>query len=182
MALEAHPFEPARTADFFRLHSDANGAGWCRCVAWWVPSWEGWGERSAEENRALRERLLARGQFDGYLLYLDDGPIGWCQVGPRDRLEKLVRWFQLEPDPEAWAITCFLIAPAFRRRRLAAFLLERVVADLRLKGIRFLEAFPKRGEGLDETEIWTGPEALFRSAGFIVLREDPSRPVLRLTL
>ena len=50
-----HRFDPGRRADFFRLHSEVNEAGWCFCAAWWVESWEGFGERPAEANRALRE-------------------------------------------------------------------------------------------------------------------------------
>jgi len=89
-------FGPALLDDFHRLHSDANGAGWCRCVAWWVPSWDGWGERPAAENAALREELCNAGEYDGLLAFAGDEPVGWCQLGRRDRLEKLV--LQLELD------------------------------------------------------------------------------------
>ncbi len=82
-AIEVHPFEESRRPDFFRLHSEANGCGWCCCVAWWTPTWEGWGERTAEENLRLREALFDRGEHDGYILYLDHEPVGWCQAGPR---------------------------------------------------------------------------------------------------
>ena len=47
---------------------------------------------------------------------------------------------------------------------------------------RRVEAFPKRGEGLDPGDLWNGPEALLRRAGFTVAREDPVRPVLAMDL
>jgi hypothetical protein len=106
VSVEVVRFEPGRRADFLALHDDANDAGWCRCVAWWTPTWEGWGERTAEENLALREELLERGEYDGYLAYAGGVPVGWCQAGPRDRLAKLARQFGLAPDPHTWAITC----------------------------------------------------------------------------
>jgi hypothetical protein len=81
MRKEVRRFEAALRDDFYRLHSGANDAGLCFCVAWWVPTWYGWGERSAAENRQLRESLCARGEHDGYLLYVDDMPAGWCQPG-----------------------------------------------------------------------------------------------------
>ncbi len=182
MPIAIHRFDPARRADFFRLHSAAHEAGWCFCAAWWVETWEGFGERRAEQNRAVREALLDRGEYDGYLLYVDGDPAGWCQAGPRDRLIKLARQFDLAPDPAVWAITCFLIAPARRGRGLAAALLDGVLADLRGRGVRRVEAFPKRGEGLAADDLWTGPESLFRRAGFAVARDDPARPVLALDL
>ncbi len=57
MRREVVRFDTSRREDFFRLHSDANEAGWCQCVAWWVPSWDGWADRTAEENRRLRDEL-----------------------------------------------------------------------------------------------------------------------------
>jgi len=180
MQKEVYRFEAARRDDFFRLHAAANDAGWCFCVAWWVPTWEGWGERAAVQNRELREALCERGEYDGYLLYVDGQPAGWCQAGPRDRLAKLARQFQLAPDPAAWAITCFQIAPAYRRQGLAAYLLDEVLHDLHARGVRRVEAFPKRGADLDMGDLWNGPEAMFRAAGFTVARDDPQRPVLAL--
>jgi ribosomal protein S18 acetylase RimI-like enzyme len=175
------PFDASRRRDFFELHCAKNGEGWCNCVAWWVPTWEGWSERSAEENRRLREALCDRGEYDGYLLYADGATIGWCQVGPRDRLEKLVRSYALEPDPETWAITCFVVAPAQRRLGMARFLLQQVLVDLRSRGVRRVEAFPRRRTAAPG-ELWTGPEAMFRDVGFAVARDDPERPVLELKL
>jgi ribosomal protein S18 acetylase RimI-like enzyme len=164
--------------DFFRVHSAANGADWCFCVAWWTPTWTGWGERTAQQNRAQREALFAQDEYDGYLLYADGLPIGWCQVGRRDRLAKLVGQYRLLPDSATWAITCFQIAPAYRRQGLASALLQDVLRDLRARGVRRVEAFPKRGKGLGPEDVWTGPEQLFVAAGFRLVRDDPSRPVL----
>ncbi len=178
MSVQVVRFEPGRRADFLALHGDANDAGWCRCVAWWVPTWAGWGERTAEENGSLREELLARGEYDGYLAYAGGVPVGWCQAGPRDRLDKLARQFGLAPDPHTWAITCFLVRPASRGGGVATTMLAAVLADLPRRGARRVEAFPKRGEGLDPGDLWNGPKAMLRRAGFTVARDDPVRPVL----
>ena len=184
-ALEVLRLDAERMDDFALVHGEANGAGWCHCVAWWVPTWQGWGERSADDNRAFRQRLCQRGEYDGYLLYVDGQPAGWCQVGPRDRLSKLVTQFELAPAPDTWAVTCFFIAPAHRGRGLAAHLLARVIEDVRGRGAGRLEAFPRRaphGSTLATLDLWNGPEAMFRAAGFDVIRDDPTRPVLALVL
>lgn len=166
--------EPA----FLALHDEAQGAGWCRCVAWQVPSWEGWGERTAEQNLALRRELWQRGERDLWLLRVDGVPVASCQAGPRDRLPKLVAAFGLDPSPETWAITCFFVAPAHRRLGRARELLEGVLADLRAEGVRRVEAFPKPGAQLEDGEAWTGPEALYRQAGFTLDRAGEQRQVM----
>jgi ribosomal protein S18 acetylase RimI-like enzyme len=171
-------FDENRREDFRRLHSDANGAGWCRCVAWWVPTWEGWGERSAAENGAFRDSLCDAGHYDGYLAYDSAEPVGWCQAGPRDRLEKLVTQLGLHPDPAVWAITCFLVAPSHRRRGVARALLRHALADLGARGVARVEAYPRAGTGLDEGDLWTGPAGLFVDEGFRHAGDSPRGPVL----
>ncbi len=173
-------FQPGMESDFWSLHDEQHGCGWCFCSAWWVPNWEGWADRNSDQNRRVREALLAQGEYDGYLLYRGDQPIGWVQVGLRDRLKKLCEQFDLAPDSKTWAITCFLIHPDYRRRGFARSLLQGILDDLPGRGARFVEAYPRRGSDLEVHDLWNGPEALFLAAGFKVFREDPVRPVLRL--
>ena len=168
--------------DFYRVHSEEHCAEWCRCVAWWVDSWDGWGERTAAENLRLREELFDRGEYDGYLLFESDRPIAWCQVGPRDRLMRLARQFELEPDPGAWAVTCFVVVPAARGRGVAKELLAGVLEDLPARGARRVEAFPRTGDALELSELWNGPESMFRAAGFVRARVVGPRAVYVLEL
>ncbi len=177
MALIVARLDRDRIADLDRLFDADAGCAWCRCVAWWVPSWDGWGERSAEQNRDLRGELSARGEYDGYLAYQDDEPVGWCQVGPRDRLVKLARQFELDPDPAAWAVTCFAVNPERRRAGVARALLAAVLEDLPARGAERVEAYPRRG-ATEVGELWNGPEALYLEHGFEVLRDVPPRVVL----
>jgi GNAT superfamily N-acetyltransferase len=158
--------DAAAREDFFRLHSAANGHDWCFCVAWWVESFAGWSERRPDQNRALRESLFARGEQDGYLLYAGEEPVAWCQCAPRDRLVHLAGRYTDGPDPTAWALGCFFTAPAWRGKGCARALLTGIIADLRGRAVKRLEAFP-RGEGrLPDDEVWTGPAGLFAEFGF----------------
>jgi hypothetical protein len=93
-----------------------------------------------------------------------------------------VRQYALPPDPRAWAITCFNVAPARRREGVARALRRGVLADLRTKGVERVEAFPRRSPDLDAGALWTGPESLYMEAGFRLVRDDPARPVLALDL
>jgi GNAT superfamily N-acetyltransferase len=174
-------FGPDRRDDFRRLHSSANGAARCRCVAWWVPTWEGWGLRSAEENAGLREALCDGGVYDGLLAYAGREPVGWCQVGPRDRLPKLVRELALEPDADVWAVTCLLVAPSWRRRGVARDLVAAAIDHARAAGAARLEAYPRRVAD-DPAEMWTGPVLLYEQAGFVVAGGSERRHVVSLEL
>jgi GNAT superfamily N-acetyltransferase len=169
-------------ADFYAIHCQAQSADWCYCVAWWIPTWDGFNARSAEANRQLRDDLFAAGEYDGYLLYVDGAALGWCQVGPRDRLDKLCAQYGLDPDPAAWAISCLLIAPTLRGQGLSHPFLAGVLADLRARGADYVQAFPKRGPDLDAGEVWRGPEAIYTQAGFTLERDDPRSPIYRKTI
>ena len=175
-------FDESNRNDFFKLHSEKNGGGWCFCAAWWMPTWVGWNDRTAEQNRMLREELCDVGEYDGYLLYLNDEPVGWCQVGFRDRLFNLVMTYKLAPDINTWAITCFFIAKQHRRKGLAEYMLAEILSDLRKQGVKRVEVFPKRDGCLSENDLWTGPETIFSNAGFQVVVDSPNNPVLALTL
>ena len=183
--LEIRRFNPGLEADFQRLMDGDEGCSWCRRVAWWVPSWEGFSDRSAADNRQLREKLLAHGEYDGYLAFRDGECVGWCQVGPRDRLPKLAQEHELPPDPDSFAITCFYVPKGERRRGVSRALLRGVLVDLDARSVKRVEAFPRSEGALASGELWTGPRSLFAQNGFykqgtsgrriLMVRELPGR-------
>ena len=182
-SLRIEPLGPDNASSFFRLHDDRNGAGWCRCAAWWVPSWDGWGERTAAENLAVRCSLHEQGRHDGLLAFGEaDDPVGWAQVGRRDRLPKLVEQLELAADPDVWAVTCFLVAPTHRRRGVAARLLGAAIEVAKSAGASRLEGYPRVGHVLADDDAWTGTERLFASAGFDRVDGDGPRAVFALSL
>lgn len=166
--------------DFFDFHTRVGGE--CFCTAWWVPTWAEWGERTAEDNLQLRKELLTRREHDGYLLYAGGNAVGWCQVGRRDRLAKLVRQFGHSPDDSVWAVTCFQIDPDLRGQGLAAELLSGVIADLKQRGVKSLQAYPKIDATLPAHNQWTGQKALYTQLGFQHLRDNKTRAVFQLDL
>ena len=166
--------------DFFKVHSGK--CGWCYCTAWWVPMWEGWTARRDEENRQSRLDLFKKGEFDGYILHVDNQPVGWCQVGKRDRLNKLIKQYNLEPNPEVWAITCFMIRPEFRKQGLARYMLKVILEDLESRGVRMVQTFPNRTKSNESGAHWKGPEKMYSEVGFKTERDDPNHPILSMRL
>lgn len=182
MDLKVIPLDADREADFWEIHSEKNKAGWCYCVAWWTSTWEAWGLRTAEENKQRREELFRLGQYDGYILYDDNKPIGWSQVGPRDRLRNLCNQYDFDTDKYVWAITCFLLLPDYREIGLTHYFLQEILKDLRAKGVMYVQGFPRRGHNLSSDNVWTGPETVFEKAGFELERDDPLYPIYGLQL
>ena len=169
-----------RIHDFYALHCDRHDTGWCFCVAWWVPDWDSFAERGADENRAKRERLFEQGQHDGYLLYKGGEVQAWAQVGLRDRLEKLRVSFDLEPDPEVFALSCILVRPDMRGQGLARKLLRGILERLRERGVPRLQVFPKNHNELDALEVWTGPQNLYLKEGFRLVMAGEVRSVYQI--
>lgn len=182
MDLKVIPLTETNKEDFYLVHCDETGHGRCYCIAWWTPTWDAWNKRSSEENRQMREQLFDVGVYDGYLLYDGDNPVGWCQCGPRDQWHKLRLEYKLEPDPEAYAITCFVINPKYREIGLGNFMLQEILKDLKAKGVRYVQAFPRRGEDLAVDDLWTGPEKFFQNAEFTLIKDDPKYPIYQKNL
>jgi GNAT superfamily N-acetyltransferase len=168
--------------DFYQVHSDQACGGWCFCSAWWLPTWEGFGDRTSAENRAIRDELFEKHIYDGYLVYFDDEPQGWCQVGKRDQYPKLLERHSFEPDAEVWAVTCMAIPERFRGIGLTHKILELIIQDLRLSGVKRLQAYPKADPNLPKMDNWTGPLSLYLKAGFEVVKADKKHPVMELSL
>ena len=182
MDLKVVPLNADRKDDFYRIHSKENGHGWCFCIAWWAPTWDAWSKRTSEENRRMREQLFDVEQYDGYLMYDGEKPIGWCQVGPRDRLHKLAMEYELLPNSDAWAISCFVILSAYREIGLGGFMLTEILKDLKEKGVKYVQGFPRRGRDLAVDDLWTGPEKFFEKAGFTLERDHTTYPIYSIEL
>ena len=182
MEIKVLPLDADHEDDFWKIHNKENNSGWCYCVAWWTSTWDAWSLRTAEENKARRKELFRLGQYDGYLLYIDDKPAGWCQVGLRDRLINLCHQYKFDPDHDAWAITCFLLLPEHREIGLAHYFLTEILKSLQNKGVLFVQGFPRRGSNLSADNVWTGPEAVFQKAGFELEHDDPLYPIYSLQL
>ncbi len=75
------------------------------------------------------------------------------------------------------------IAPRFRKRGLTHHLIAGVLKDLMRRGVTRVQGFPRRGQRLPDEDAWTGPEAVFLAAGFVVEREGSQGPIFskRLT-
>jgi ribosomal protein S18 acetylase RimI-like enzyme len=60
-------------------------------------------------------------RLPGLLAYKDGTVAGWCGLGPRSHIGRLMRsrTIPVIDDLQAWSVTCFVVRPAHRRRGVA---------------------------------------------------------------
>ena len=159
--------------------------GWCWCVAWETPSWDGWQDRSEESNQCLRRQIWDDGSYHGRVFYYQDQPVAWCRVGPRTAWPKLCTTFELEPVESVYAFVCFGISERYRGHGFMHRAMTLTLADLAAKGVEEVEGFPRRRslkEHLDPGEVWMGPARLFESAGFKIVDTRENTLHMRRTM
>ena len=170
------PLKPHRLDDFlafFDHEAFADNQDWseCYCQCYYIDHTKvKWSERTGEQNRAQACELAKSGAMQGYLAYIDDKPVGWCNAAPW----KLVTALHDEPDPDSsklGEIICFIVAKPYRSRGVATTLLNAACEGLRAEGMTMVEAFA-RPEAKSDAESYHGPLSMYEAAGFTVHRKS----------
>lgn len=179
MRLEVHPVTPERADDLTRF-SEAHGKfRYCSCMRWRLTSSEY--RRSTKESRiAELDRRARFGAPIGVLAFLDERPVGWCSIGPRDSYAALERFKALArvDDQSVWSTVCFFVDRQFRRRGVTAALLQGAVQYAASQGAGVVEGYPV--EAGPRLYTYMGSPATFLQAGFKdVTPAGRSRTVMR---
>jgi GNAT superfamily N-acetyltransferase len=144
------------------------------------------------DNRSALEREVREADVPvGLLAYLDDEVVGWTRAVPRSALpgvtgnRALARL--LEPDPDAWWVSCFVVRREHRGAGIGTALLTGAVDWAARHHASVLDGHPVDTDGLPSASspsaVFTGTLAMFRQAGFVeVGRTYPTRPVMRHSL
>ena len=193
MSLEVTEATPAHAAAVAELFDRAG----CPCYCRWY-HFEGdknaWLERCAtrvEDNRSELVAAIENGTSEGrgVVAVADGRVVGWMKIAPADEVRKLyaqrvyrgLRCFEGDRD-RVFAIACFLIDETWRGKGLARTLVRRGLEVAATWGARVVEAFPRGGSDLPAPQVWTGPVAAFRDAGFDEVHAFAPYPVLRRRL
>ena len=167
--LEILPATLDRWADVVTLlGGDGERGCWCQA---WRGSDSPLGRGDPARNRMLAESQLAMDDVaPGLIAYLDGDPVGWCGLGPRAAMPRLVRSRTIPniDDLPVWSIGCFRIRVGYRRRGVARALLAGAVDYARQMGAPAVEAYPidAEGERVDVGFGFVGFTSTFETAGF----------------
>lgn len=166
--LEVVPATPDRWEDVVTVLGGSGEPGcWCQAPRGLDT---GPARHASGGRRALLRDQLANDPPAGMLAYLDGDVAGWLGFGPRPALPRLEhsRTIPKVDDLPVWSIVCFNIRVGYRRRGVAAALLNGVVDYARRSGAPGVEAYPADPGGgrVDTAFAFVGLTPMFERAGF----------------
>ncbi|MBD3784305.1 MAG: GNAT family N-acetyltransferase [Micrococcales bacterium] len=188
---ETHPVTPDRFDDFADVVNPTRRATHCWCLSHRLRQQEieELGEGSREQ---AARRLCERDAPPGVVAYRDGEPVGWCNIGARDDIPRLVHSTKIRPldDLPVWSIICVVVRSGHRRQGVTTPLLEGAVQWAASRGAPAVEAYPvdPRGRRMDLTMAFVGTRSMFEKVGFEVVGETDAvasrmpRLVMRRTL
>ena len=184
-AIAVHPVTEERVDDWLRLFDRDAFAGnpdWasCYCLEPHLPPDREASESPWRETRAtMVGRLRCRATF-GYLAYVDDHPAGWVNASLRSESALFGTVDPEGPAPDAViAVSCFVVAPPFRRHGVASALLDRVIADAAARGAAWIEGYPGNAPPDGDAGHFRGARSMFAARGFEVIEVRKHDTVMR---
>jgi GNAT superfamily N-acetyltransferase len=77
-------------------------------------------------------------------------------------------------------MSCFVVAPPYRRHGIASLLLDRVIADAAGRGASWVEGYPRNVPEEGDPGHFRGPRHLFDDRGFQPVEKRERDTVMRL--
>jgi ribosomal protein S18 acetylase RimI-like enzyme len=180
--LVVRPATPERWDDVATIAGERGFASGCWCM-WWRLSSAEWKARGADARRDALADLVAADCAPGLLAYVEDEPIGWAAVAPREeypRLDRSQKLGRVDEQP-VWSVTCFAVDRRYRRQGVAEALLRAALAHAAERGASVVEGYPIDTDGgrRQSGDLFTGTLAMFRRAGFEEVARRGGRPIVR---
>jgi GNAT superfamily N-acetyltransferase len=181
-AIEVHPVTAERIDDwlhFFDRDAFPDNPDWgsCYCLG---PHTGDVPERPWRDVRADMIERLRSGATLGYLAYVDGRVAGWVNASLRSTY---ALYADVDPDGPAResvaGVSCFVVAPPYRRHGVSAALLDRVIADGADRGAAYVEGYPRRDGETGDAAEFRGPRALFDARGFAPVEDQERYTVVR---
>jgi GNAT superfamily N-acetyltransferase len=132
-------FKPVNTENWVDFESFFQSRrSYCWCMAWRMTPEERKENNAGCRKEFMRQRILS-GSPVGILGYINDQPIAWCSVAPRETYQRLGGEEDLK---NVWSIACFYISKEFRKRGIVGELVENAKEYAKSNGAKYLEAYP----------------------------------------
>lgn len=129
-----------------------------------------------QRRRQAMTRLARRRRAPGLLAFEGDEVVGWVAVAPRTELTRIEksRATPRVDDEDVWVIPCVTVRKTARGQGIACALIRAAAEYAFEHGAHGVEAYPRAGVARTfDDNAWFGTEAMFRRAGFRVIRKPP---------
>ena len=188
--VEVRDVTPERVADyldFFDHRAFRDFPAWQSCYCMETHrdhTDEEWSARTGADNRGDMQAMIRDGRVTALLAYVDGKPVGWCNYGETTRLSGVMMKLKLDAAEHSGvgSIACFVIAAPYRGHGVATKLLDAAVERLKARGMRSVEAYPRRQEDSSAQAHYRGSLRMYERAGFEPYRETERYFVVRKTL
>jgi len=183
--IAVHPVTADRVDDwlqFFDHDAFAGNPDWaaCYCLEPHVPATPENPERPWRDTRAAVRCRLQEGTTSGYLAYVDDRPAGWVNASFRSDYGLFQLTGEGGPEPRTViGVSCFIIAPPFRRHGVASALLDRVIHDAPARGASWIEGYPHNTPKANDASHFRGPRSMYEARGFQPVEVQEHYTVMR---
>ena len=180
---EFFPVDKSRWKDLEKLFGSRGACGGCWCMTWRLRP-KDFKENTGEGNKKFLKKLVYQDERPGILAYIDNEPVGWCAVAPREiyiRLENSKVLSRID-DQKVWSVSCLFIAKKYRRQGLSVEIIRNAVKFCKKQGAKIVEAYPVEpySGNIPAAFAWTGILSSFEEAGFKeVARRSRTRPIMR---
>ncbi len=156
--------------DFAALAERHNGV-WGGCWCTWFHTMTSEKTRNADDNRALKRRLVDEGRAHAALVFDGELAVAWCQYGVPAELPNINHRKEYEAGLERlpdYRITCFFVDKSYRRRRVAEVALHGALDLIAQAGGGIVEAYPQDtgGKKITASFLYSATRSLFEQAGF----------------
>jgi GNAT superfamily N-acetyltransferase len=158
-------------ADLAERHNGVWGGCWCT----WFHTLHAEKTFTAENNRDLKQRLVAEGQAHAAVVFDGDVAVGWCQYGTPEELPNINHRKEYDATRDRlpdYRLTCFFIDRRYRRQGVAAVALRGALELIAQAGGGVVEAYPQdvAGQKVTASFLYSATRSLFEQAGFTYLR------------
>jgi GNAT superfamily N-acetyltransferase len=159
---------------FARLAERHNGV-WGGCWCTWFHTFAAEKERSAEANRALKQRLVNEGRAHAALVFDGDEAVAWCEYGTPGELPNIYHRKEYEAGldkPPDYRLTCFFVDKKYRRQGLSDVALRGALDLIAQAGGGVVEGYPHdiAGKKVSASFLYNGTRSLFEQAGLSYVR------------
>jgi GNAT superfamily N-acetyltransferase len=132
-------------------------------------------DRTADDNRSLKEQLVRTGGAHAALVF--DGPdaVAWCQYGVPAELPNIHHRKEYEATVEHlpdYRLTCIFVDKKHRRHGLAGVALRGALELIAQAGGGVVEGYPHDidGQKTSASFLYNGTRTLYEQAGFSYVR------------